>query len=630
MASNIYNIAKYTRKESLAVNVGGVSLGGFNPIRVQTMTTTNTNSIIPTVEQCIRAINAGAEYVRLTTQGVKEAQSLGLVKKELIARGYLTPIIADIHFNPTAAHEAAIYADKIRINPGNFSDKSRTSAFNFTDDEYERDLHIASERFIELLEVCKKNGVAIRIGVNHGSLSQRIMSRYGDTPMGMACSAIEFVRICAKQNHHRVVVSMKSSNTRVMVNATRCLVKMMADEGLNYPLHLGVTEAGEGEDGRIKSAVGIGTLLVDGIGDTIRVSLTEEPEHELPVAKELVSIYSNWKNQIIETPKQIAVNPFEFERRITSPIEKVGGDNVPVVLANLTILSEKSLNEWGWFFNSDKNCWQPNDNAADYIYIGNSTPKGIVNFKGLPLVGSNIECSYKLTDINTYSKQNFNELLSPCFIEINADTFSYEHLDKIKSIPSAILLLRGSNPYSFFAIRNLIFELIAQKITCPCIACIDFHNATDANFQIMASAIAGPLFIDGLADGIMLCAPSEISHTINKNTSFGILQASRVRISKTEFISCPGCGRTLFSLNDTLLKVKARTSHLKGLKIGVMGCIVNGPGEMADADYGYVGAGPGKVNLYRKKEVVKKNIAEEQAVDELVNLIKLSGDWVEV
>jgi (E)-4-hydroxy-3-methylbut-2-enyl-diphosphate synthase len=630
--NTIFNITGYKRKTTQEVTIGEITLGGDNPIRVQTMTTTNTNDVLQTVEQSIRAIIAGAEYIRVTTQGVKEVQSLAIIKHELRKRGYNTPIIADIHFNPAAAIEATKSADKIRINPGNYSDKSRTSSFTFTDSEYELELERAEQRFLELLKACKQNHVAIRIGVNHGSLSQRIMSRYGDTPMGMAHSAMEFIRICHKHNHQKVVVSMKSSNTRVMVQSTRLLVKMMDEEGMSYPLHLGVTEAGEGEDGRIKSAVGIGALLVDGIGDTIRVSLTEEPENEIPVAKCLTQIFYPWESNKNIEPKSITVNPFEYNRRKSNSVLNVGAENHPVVIANLsqyTNLSVETLESWGWFLDSTHKQWHPLDNAADFFLIENLQPNQIPQAYQLPIIGKSSECKYKLIESETLVEESINPEPQAFFVKLTPNGLNNKLIEKLKAEPMAILLIDAKSANDFYATRNTFFMLMEQNIVNPCIIALSLKDITKNDFQVIASAITGPFFIDGLGDGIMLSGSGSIPETMVKATSFGILQASRVRISKTEFISCPGCGRTLFNLNKTLQQVKERTSHLKGLKIGIMGCIVNGPGEMADADYGYVGSGPGKITLYRKREVVKKNIDESQALGELITLIKSNGDWID-
>jgi len=596
------------------------------------MTSTNTNNIKETVEQTIRAIEAGAEYIRITTQGVREAKSLEKVKTELRNKGYETPLIADIHFNPSAALEAAKFADKIRINPGNYSDKSRTSAVNFSVSDYEMDLHKAEERFLGLLKICKQNNVAIRIGVNHGSLSHRIMNRFGDTPEGMAHSAMEFLRICQKHDHHQLVVSMKSSNTRVMVQATRYLYKMMNDEGMNYPLHLGVTEAGEGEDGRIKSAVGIGALLIDGLGDTIRVSLTEEPEKEIPVAKLLVGVFKNWKNQKVTTiPKTIKVNPFQYNKRKTASILNIGGDNAPVVMANLSQqkqLDLKNIGEWGWTFNNTDGDWIAGENAADYFYTGEASMAHLPNPEGLPLVGFTNNSRYRCFKLNSsdFKKDSPQE---PYFIETDAKSLSIEQIKLLKNHPSAIIILKADSPYEFYSLRNVLFSFIESDIKNPCIISFGFPEASPGKLQVESAAITGSLFLDGMGDGLILSAPEQITQKSIRSTTFGILQAARVRITRTEFISCPGCGRTLFNLNQTLRRVKEKTAHLKGLKIGVMGCIVNGPGEMADADYGYVGSGKGLVTLYRKKEVIQKNIPESQAVDKLIQLIKDNNDWVE-
>jgi (E)-4-hydroxy-3-methylbut-2-enyl-diphosphate synthase len=626
----IINILGYRRKITREVSIGETALGGSNPIRIQTMTTTNTNSIDETVEQSIRSIEAGADYIRITTQGKREAQSLALIKEKIRQRGYRTPIIADIHFNPAAALEAAKYADKIRINPGNYADKSRSSASSITDIEYEQELTRVEDRFIDLLNQCKQYEVAIRIGVNQGSLSKRIMNRYGDTPVGMAHSAMEFLRICRKHNYHNLVVSMKSSNTRVMVQATRYLVKFMQAEGMDYPLHLGVTEAGEGEDGRIKSAVGISALLIDGIGDTIRVSLTEEPENEIPVAKTLVNFFESWESHCCPVrPNAIAINPFEFNRRETLSIVKIGGNNHPVVVADLSQGGEitlEMLKLWGWTFQQNNNKWQAADNAADYILVGNSLVSRIPTPIGLPLVGNDKCCAIKLVNKETFLKSETYD--NPFFLDIGIEEVDKELMDKLSNSKKAVLLLSGI-PYQFHSIRNTILYLVENNIKNPLVFALRINPSSIESFLILSSAVAGPIFLDGLADGIMLSNSTDIGHKVIRETSFGILQASRVRISKTEFISCPGCGRTLFNLNETLRKVKERTSHLKGLKIGVMGCIVNGPGEMADADYGYVGSGHGLVTLYRRKEVVKRNIPENQAVDELIALIKNNADWVD-
>ena len=618
------------RRKSREIAIGEAPMGGNNPIRLQSMTTTNTNDITNTVEQCIRIVEAGAHYVRITAQGVTEAANLKLIKEELVSKGLCVPLIADIHFNPSAAIEAARYVEKIRINPGNYSDKrSISKPFDYSEEEYKAELENAEEKIIPLLDICKTNGVAIRVGVNHGSLSDRIMSRFGDTPLGMAQSAMEFLRICEKNNFHNLVVSMKSSNTRVMVQATRTLVMLMDNEGMNYPLHLGVTEAGEGEDGRIKSAVGIATLLADGIGDTIRVSLTEEPEFEIPVAKLLTDHFA----ALSRLPKsyntaKIDINPTQLERRKTHSVLNIGGENVPVVFANLSeekSLTEQNLNLWGWKFSKSKKQWEKEDDAADFIISGNADVNSLTETNQLPLIGYNDNFKYMLVsieDIDFLKKDKFYFLLCDC------SKLTLKVVASLKDNKNTVLIIFSNADDAFYQIKTALYKLSHESITIPVVAWFKYLQITEDKFTITAAADAGPLFVDGLCNGEILSAEG-IAQSNIRSTAFGILQAARERFTKTEFISCPGCGRTLFNLNETLKKIKSKTVHLKGLKIGVMGCIVNGPGEMADADYGYVGAGYGKVTLYKKKDVVKKNIPEENAVDELIELIKSNGDWKE-
>lgn len=627
---SIINILGFYRRPTRKVYVGSVPMGSDYPIRVQTMTTTNTNNIDETVEQSIKAIERGADFIRITSQGKKEAQSIGKIKQILEAKGYTTPIIADIHFNPVAALEAAKYVDKIRINPGNYADKSRSSDIDFTDLEYEQELKRVEERFIPLIDLCKQNGVAIRIGVNHGSLSQRIMCRYGDTPEGMAHSAMEFLRICRRHDFHNLVVSMKSSNTRVMVQSTRQLAVFMEAEGMDYPLHLGVTEAGEGDDGRIKSAVGIGALLVDGIGDTIRVSLTEEPEVEIPVAKTLVSFFKKLQGSVSNNrPSSVPINPFEYKRRESFTVLGIGGDNPPVVLADMTQNSADiplTVEEYGWKYDFVDKRWIPSQGSPEFIFIGDTRYEGIPVMGNLPVVGSGDGCSIAYVEADDLLSQGNKLSDDPFFLAVRVGDIKEKLIEKLAKEKNAIILLHAT-PNIFHSVRNAIFQLMERGIANPIVLSLNIDSKNVDEFKLMASAIAGPLFIDGLCDGIMLSCTTPIRWDILNETSFGILQASRARITKTEFISCPGCGRTLFDLYETLRLVKERISHLKGLKIAVMGCIVNGPGEMADADYGYVGAGPGLVSLYRKKELVKKNIPQSQAVEELVKLIKSCGDW---
>jgi (E)-4-hydroxy-3-methylbut-2-enyl-diphosphate synthase len=627
MANSKYctSLNDFVRRKTVEVNVGGTPLGGSNRIRVQTMTTTNTNDTIATAEQCIRAFEAGAEYVRITTQGVKEASNLENIKKELIKRGYNIPLVADIHFNPSAAIEAAKHVDKVRINPGNFVDsRAKFESINYTNEEYAIELAKIEEKLIPLISLCKERGVVMRIGVNHGSLSDRIMSRYGDTPDGMVESALEFLRICRKLKFDDIVISMKSSNTRVMVYAVRLLINRMDAEGMHYPLHLGVTEAGDGEDGRIKSAVGIGTLLADGIGDTIRVSLTEEPEYEIPVAKKLVNYFSNRKsNPTIDEINEPSYNPFEYTRRETISAGNIGANNPPIVIANISnhqIINEELLNNWGWFLNAQNNSWGRKDIAADYFFVENAQVEKSIKAEQLPIIQNSSIIS--IDNLKQGVNQNY-QFVNLKYSDLK-DTGNIELLKKI----NATIILSTNNSNGFAEQRAAFIKLIENGIKLPVIVHREYSDDDKENFQLKSASDIGALLIDGLGDGIMLTALN-IADSDICSTAFTILQAARTRISKTEYISCPGCGRTLFNLQQTLQKVKSTTVQLKGLKIGVMGCIVNGPGEMADADYGYVGAGPGRITLYKGKEVVKKNIPEENAIEELINVIKENGDWKE-
>lgn len=626
MRSFIDSIAEFKRRVTVEVMVGNTPLGGGNPIRVQTMTTTDTNNTQATVEQCIRAIEAGAEFVRITTQGIREAANLQNIKRELAARGYTTPIVADVHFNPAAALEAAKHVEKVRINPGNYVDpRAKFETVSYTDQEYADELKRIEERLLPLIDICKERGVAIRIGVNHGSLSDRIMSRYGDTPAGMVESAMEFLRIFQKHNFNSLVISMKSSNTRVMVQAVRLLVATMDAEGLNFPLHLGVTEAGDGEDGRIKSAVGIGALLADGIGDTIRVSLTEEPENEIPVARKLVNYFTSRKTSpSLKNIDSLPYNPYEYNRRVTPDVNGVGGSNPPRVFAYIDgTFTEATANAWGWQFDPVKNIWQPTDTSPDYFVVPGfeSSP----NFNGLPIISEHTP-NFQLLRVDDFVNRNPSGfvLLSVTY----SDFLNPNLISALKVNQNVVLLLTTSNSNGFAEQRAAAIELMRQGISLPVVAARGYSDAEKEDFQLKAAADLGGLLIDGLIDGVMLTSP--LSPEVIRNTAFAILQAARTRVTKTEYIACPGCGRTLFSLQLTLHKVRSATSHLKGLKIGVMGCIVNGPGEMADADYGYVGAGPGRITLYKGKEVVKKNIPEDQAIDELIALIKAHGDWVDL
>ena len=622
-----------TRTKTSEVIIGSVKIGGRNPILPQSMTTTDTMDVAGSVAQSKRMIDAGCELVRLTAPSKKEAEKLGEIKLLLNKDGYDKPLVADIHFTPNAAEIAAKLIEKVRVNPGNYADKKKFEEIEFTEESYQEELVRIEEKFTPLIQICKTHGTAMRIGTNHGSLSDRILSRFGDTPEGMVESAMEFLRICQKNDYHQLVISMKASNTLVMVQAYRLLHKTMLDEGMNYPLHLGVTEAGDGEDGRIKSAVGIGALLEDGLGDTIRVSLTEDPEFEIPVAKKLIEKGNQTKNNlIVTTNKNISYNPYQYNKRTTKYQHNIGGKNTPIVFADL---SQKeniiAANFFGFGYNYSVNLdkWNLQDLAADYVFLGDklidfATPGtlGIVqNFSTWKTNSSTKNNYYPYVLIKDTIDYKFNTLF---FLEINSLDLP---IDYIKQNPLAILVLTtkyDNKTQVFRYIRTLLDEnqvenAVILKYT---------HELTDIEqFQLYTASDAGNQFIDGFGDGIWITGP-QATQAIN-SLSFGILQATRTRISKTEYISCPSCGRTLFDLQETTAKIRSKTAHLKGLKIGIMGCIVNGPGEMADADYGYVGTGPGKIHLYKEKEVVRKNVSEEEAVEALIELIKENGDWVE-
>lgn len=615
------------RRASSPINIGGVVLGGDSPVRVQSMTTTNTNDTTATVEQCIRIIEAGGELVRITAQGTKEAANLENIKRDIALKGYSAPLVADIHFNPAAALEAAKHIAKVRINPGNYADpRAKFQKVEFTNEEYQAELARIEERLLPLIELCKANSVAMRIGVNHGSLSDRIMSRFGDSPRGMAESAMEFLRICRCNGYNSVVVSMKASNTQVMVQATRLLVALMDAEGMSYPLHLGVTEAGDGEDGRIKSAVGIGALLADGIGDTIRVSLTEEPELEIPVAIELVNHFANRSTSLaLDEPSTLPFDPYTYNRRISEGVLSIGASNPPVVMANLAHLAEvtqQSIEQSGWILTNGK--WAQSDMGADFIHIGSAKIQGVTGAEQLPIVSqSDLGFGYRIIDVDELPAA---KPATPVFVGISYGQLTADVVAALKSNPYAVVVLKPTNANPVAELKASFIKLLGEKVLNPVVIALDFASQQLSQLQIASAADFGSLLIDGFGDGIMISALKVDTASV-VSTAFSILQATRTRISKTEYISCPGCGRTLFSLQETLARIRAKTSHIKGLKIGVMGCIVNGPGEMADADYGYVGAGPGKISLYKSKEVVRKSIPEAEAVDALIALIKENGDW---
>ncbi len=615
------DLFNYSRRKTHEVNVGNTPLGGSNPIRIQSMTNTNTRDTEACVEQSKRIIEAGGEYVRLTTQGVIEAENLKNINAALRKEGIMTPLVADVHFNPRAADVAALYAEKVRINPGNYVDSARTfKHLEYTDEEYAQELQKIANRFIPFLNICKENHTAIRIGVNHGSLSDRIMSRYGDTPEGMVESCMEFLRICVQENFKDVVISIKASNTVVMVRTVRLLVHVMEQEGMDFPLHLGVTEAGDGEDGRIKSAVGIGALLSDGFGDTIRVSLSEAPEAEIPVAKALRD-YILLRQGHVYIP---GVDASEFDylhpsRRETKAVGNIGGEHVPVVISS-HFKGEYILDE---------------QFTPDYLYCGSEFPAHRV--PGIPYI---VDISSWTGEENTYpafttyNKEDEPSMLpvvnlvkSPVkFLFTTYATLNDEAIACLKFHPELVVVSQSNHKNRLGEHRALIHEMMRNGLKNPVVIFQHYNEEDKENFQLKSAADMSALLMDGLVDGIYLHNNGSISTSTIDATSYNILQAARTRISKTEYISCPSCGRTLYDLEETIKRIKAATSHLKGLKIGIMGCIVNGPGEMADADYGYVGAARGKVSLYKKKECVAKNIPTEEAVDRLLELIKENGD----
>ena len=633
--SHFENLSNYTRFKTIEVKVGPIAIGGKNPIHIQSMTTANTMNTSATVDESIRMIDAGCKLVRITAPSKKDAENLANIKNELRLKGYKTPLVADIHYTPNAAEIAAKIVEKVRINPGNYADKKKFEEIDYTDESYNNELLRIEEKFTPLVQICKQNNTSMRIGTNHGSLSDRILSRYGDTPKGMVESALEFIRICRKHDYHNIVISMKASNTRVMVHAYRLLVNEMIKEGMKYPLHLGVTEAGEGEDGRIKSAVGIGTLLSEGIGDTIRVSLTEAPEHEMPVAQKILDHFKNIHNhkKIAET-KQHQIDYFQYKKRKTFQVENIGNKNVPIVISDLSNrkkITQASFFSLGYRYSVPLDKWHISEMASDFIYIGENE----INFEipGTLRIISNYSSwiehkkGFPIFNLKEYEKiKDFSETLN--FLKIYDHEITPSLIDILKNNKSLVIFLESENINCIAAMRKFFFELMEEKIENPIIISRKYEFNDDEQLQISASIDIGSLLIDGLGDGICISS-NNCSNKMLNSISFGILQASRTRISKTEYISCPSCGRTLFDLQETTAKIRKVTDHLKGVKIGIMGCIVNGPGEMADADYGYVGTGPGKITLYKEKTVVKKNVPESEAVDALIDLIKENGDWVD-
>ncbi len=625
------------RRETVAVKIGDLTMGSAYPVRVQSMTTTDTMDTEASVAQSIRMIDAGCELVRLTAPSIKEAKNLKEIKDALRKLGYNTPLAADIHFTPNAAEVAATLVEKVRVNPGNYVDKKKFETLEYSDEEYQEEIDRIRARFTPLIVLCKQHNTAIRIGTNHGSLSDRIMSRYGDTALGMVESALEFIRICHDNNFHDVVVSMKSSNPQVMIHAYRLLVKKMVAENMHYPLHLGVTEAGDGEDGRIKSAIGIGTLMEEGIGDTIRVSLTEDPEFEIPVARLMVDRYAEAPDEYLINLKLFEeYNAFDFVRRKAIAIQNFGGDNVPRVighLAHLTTITEFDLKQIGHTYDSTLDKWHMSDMGADYVYAGNTNipfmlPNGlkaIYNAEAWLLNPNAQKTGYPLfVNVHAFLENPRHEVLN--FVGVRVG--DVEEMDMLKQFNNVVICLFVDNSLAMMPMKFMF--VVMEKINCrlPIVIIRDYENCTEEKFTVYSSIDAGGLFIDGYGDGLMLNATGIAINKIN-SISFGILQAARLRISKTEYISCPSCGRTLFDLQETTALIRSRTDHLKGIKIAIMGCIVNGPGEMADADYGYVGSGVGKITLYKGKEIIKKGISKETAVDELIQIIAEDGNWIE-
>ena len=594
------DLFQYNRRQTTEVNVGSIRMGSNNPIRIQSMATTNTNDTEASVQQAIRIIKAGGELVRFTTQGTREAENMRNINAGIRAQGFLTPIVADVHFNANVADVAARYAEKVRINPGNYVDPARKfEKISYTDEEYAQEIKKIESRLVPLLDICKANHTALRIGVNHGSLSDRIRNRYGDTPQGIVESCMEFLRICRDNDFHDIVISIKSSNTVVMVQAVRLLVDAMDNEDMHYPLHLGVTEAGEGEDGRIKSAVGIGALLADGIGDTIRVSLSEEPEAEIPVARHLVDyITKRQGHMVVPAVKAEAYDWLHPSRRKTVAVENIGGDSLPIV-----ITSEEGA-------------------KADYVYVGSRKPEAD---------GRKYIVDYNAYDgtANTYpifpapAMPFISAIKAPLkFLVLQFGTPADEYLACLRLHPEVVVVCVSNHQNKLACQRALVSEMMQAGVTNPVVFAQMYTLDDKETFQLDAAADMGALMMDGLTDGIWLMNNGTIAAADIEDTAFAILQAARLRSTRTEYISCPGCGRTLYNLQQTIARIKQATSHLKGLKIGIMGCIVNGPGEMADADYGYVGAGPGKVSLYKKQVCVEKNIPEDEAVDRLLELIE--------
>ncbi len=641
----IRDLTHFKRRKTVGVHVGDLGFGSAYPMRLQSMTTVDTMDTEGSIQQSIRMIESGCELVRITAPNLKAAKNLAYIKKGLEAKGYKTPLVADIHFTPNAAEWAARIIEKVRINPGNYADKKRFKTFTYDDDSYKKELERIRKKFLPLVKICKEYGTALRIGTNHGSLSDRIMSRYGDTPLGMVESALEFLRICEQEHYYNIILSMKASNTQIMVQAYRLLVKKIDEEGLKpYPLHLGVTEAGDGQEGRIKSALGIGTLLEDGLGDTIRVSLTEEPEYEIPVANILAQRYQKMQSNpsFLSPIAHFLKDPYQYEIHDTQNIHHIGGANPPIVISDwkhLKNFKALDLKRLGYYYLENLDKWESQDIAGDFIYSGTYLPdfefpkqlKLIVDSTVWNSIYSSIHTSiFPLFDqVNFFKTQKRHKDLN--FLILEACTLGEKLLSKLEAETNTVIILNSSTTNRLKSLRNAALNFIKYKIRLPVIFNIDYSNLDFEKQTLYASADLGALLIEGLGAGIMLTdKQSDFIKSEQLNSlAFGILQAARRRITKTEYISCPSCGRTLFDLQETTALIRRHTEHLKGIKIGIMGCIVNGPGEMADADYGYVGSGKGKITLYKNKEIIKSQVPAQHAVEELINIIKTDGAWVE-
>ncbi|WP_162341309.1 (E)-4-hydroxy-3-methylbut-2-enyl-diphosphate synthase [Cyclobacterium salsum] len=642
------SLTDYSRRKTIPVKVGDLMIGGDNPIVVQSMTTVDTMDTKGSIAQSIRMIESGCQLVRITAPSIKEAENLRKIKEGLRKQGYTTPLVADIHFTPNAAEVAAQIVEKVRVNPGNYADKKKFETLEYTDITYQAELERIRERFLPLVKICKANGTAMRIGTNHGSLSDRIMSRYGDTPLGMVESALEFLRICEDENYHDIVISMKSSNTQVMVQAYRLLVQKLDEGGFKpYPLHLGVTEAGDGEDGRVKSAVGIGALLEDGLGDTVRVSLTEDPEFESPVVKTLIDRYAQRPEKSgIPRLDSYPLDPFSYTKRKTVEVGNFGSGNVPRVITDiskLNLLEPKELKGTGHFYLPEPDKWKMNDQGCDYLYSGTTPvpfmlPNGVKEIIDHAAWKSHADRKNSCPAISLETLKSSQELHP----EVNFLFLPCEQVEEAIPLLSdempVVIVLATNKIHQMQALRRAFVSLIQAGIQLPVVPKVSYPDEDTEKTMLFAATDVGGLLIDGLGDGIMIGLDrlnldqrqvllNQIK--LHNSVSFGVLQAARTRMSKTEYISCPSCGRTLFDLQETTAMIRKRTDHLKGVKIGIMGCIVNGPGEMADADYGYVGSGKGKITLYKGKEVVKRSVPSERAVDELIEIIRQDGQWIE-